>query len=106
MTLTSSEGPPGLWGEENIKVPEFRERPSSRPLKTQQSLTEGECACLPPRTRSSGAGVRLSRGWGTLMSHLIPGVDSLAPGPGLAPELAYHLSLSHADWCRAQRPVS
>lgn len=36
------------------------------------------------------------------MSHLIPGVDSLAPGPGLAPELAYLLSLSHADWCQAQ----
>lgn len=26
------------------------------------------------------------------MSHLIPGVDSPAPGPGLAPEMAWHLS--------------
>lgn len=40
-TLTSSGGPPGLWGKENIKVPEFRERPSSRPLKTQQRSHRG-----------------------------------------------------------------
>lgn len=31
---------------------------------------------------------------GTLMSHLIPGVDSPVPGPGLASELAWRLSLN------------
>lgn len=33
------------------------------------------------------------------MSHLIPGVDSPAPGPDLAQP---HLSLSHTGWCQAQ----
>lgn len=31
---------------------------------------------------------------GTLMSHLIPGVDSPVPGPGRASELAWRLSLN------------
>lgn len=37
---------------------------------------------------------------GTLMSHLIPGVDSPVPGPGPASELAWRLSLNSGRLAR------
>lgn len=64
------------------------EAPALAPSKHNKGLTEEECAARRPNPFCGHwrPSVR-----GTLMSHLIPGVDSPAPGPGRAPEMAWRL---------------
>lgn len=75
----------------------FGRGPALAPSKHNKGLTEEECAaCRPnPFCWHWRPSVR-----GTLMSHLIPGVDSPVPGPGLAPEMAWHLP---RPWKAGQR---